>query len=389
MNELQTLLAGLKNDSMQFHNFSDNKTAFGYDDPAVQALLSYLGYDGKTAFGYDADAMNYNADAMNYSDSNQNMWNNPYAANNWVKQQLSSSNLTTYKARVFYTPGPGPTFNPVTVTFFRGNFNSGTFNTRGDLVFTNTGGDTATIMGLTTPMETLMSITETEPWTLAFIRMNPKSVTQLDNPIQITENTQWNSGKFNEINPDIYLSPDQYQTLRVDVPFNMPIDRKNGFTWDIDVDQTGTGTGLAMFVSNTLSPTKAIQNQPMVRSLGTMTPNRFYQPSAPAGQIRDAIGMRDLSALANHPQVQQMMANHPAIQNLMNNNKAKTLIPLLTGGGAGALGLGGAALGALAPLAPILGPLAATAKGRETLAHLQATISKFAPHLNLHSMFGG
>ncbi len=287
--QIQRLMKTLEHKSMQYRNFSPNRTAFGYDadsfnfdNAAMQQLLSYM---GKSALGYDSDALNYGGSAF---------------PANWTKQQEASGNLTTYKLRVIYTPGPNPP-KPVRVTFFRSAFNTGTFDPiTGDLVFTNANGDTASIVGMTTSTKTLYNLTETEPFVLSFIRMTPKSQSQLDNPVKILRNTQWDSGQFNNINPDIYISPDQYQLLKADVPFNLDIDKKQGFEWDIDVDQTGTGVGLVLFIGKTLESTKALQNKPIVRELGPQV-NTFYQPGLPAGQIRNAIAMQELQHIMRNP----------------------------------------------------------------------------------------
>ncbi len=311
--KINAMMRGMKDQSMQFYNMNgaQNRTAFGMDggldaDTAdVMAFLMNNGYFDKKNF--NADAMNFNADAMNYNGmssfgmDNNTLYTNSIAGSQWVKQEIASASLTTFKIRIVYTPVAGSP-EPVQVTLFRSSFDTaGTFNGAGNLVYTNAGGDTATVIGLTVPMKTLLGLTETEPFRLSFIRMKPRSITQLDNPIEVTENTQWNSSKTNEINPDIYEDPYQQQALVVDVPFNIIINQKVGFTWSIDPDQTSPGLGMALFIAQTLEPTKALQNQPIVRNLGNGQNANFFVPSAPAYALQNAIATKTIQNIGSNP----------------------------------------------------------------------------------------
>lgn len=339
------LIQGLQNESMNYYNFSANNNAYGMDND-VNNLLAAINYSGDTnALGYDADAHNYDSDAHNFNPRAIAQNGSPFKSK-WTEERIAAANLTTFKCRVIWSVGTGGALaNPVEVTFFRSAFNNGVFNAGGDLVFTNNVGNTATIRGLTVPMRTLMNITETEPFTIAFARLTPKTVTQFDNPMNILRNTQWNSGEFNTIEPDIYVDPYQFQTLRTDVPFNIPVDKKRGFTWTIDPDQTITGCGIVFFVSNVYEPTKAIQDKPVVRNLGNGQ-QQFFQPQQASG-LRHMIQNGQLANIAHLPHVRDAVQNH------------------LHGLGMGAAA--GAALPAIAALGP-LGPiLAATPKGRELL----------------------
>ncbi len=300
MDKHRKLISDLEDKSMQFFNYSNNDSAFGYN-----AAKQFFSYHGNTAFGYDADALNYDADALNFN-------NGASDGSKWTQEKIASANLTTFKCRVVWAlAAGGATSNPVDVVFFRSAFNTGTFDGSGNLVFTNAAGNTATIRGLTVSMQTLMNITETEPFTIAFARISPKSVTQLDNPMTILKNTQWKSGAFNDIEPDTYIDTYQTQTLRVDVPFNIQVDKKRGFSWTIDPDQTVNGCGITFFVSSTFEPTKALQDKPAVRNLGNGA-NTFYTPNMPAAQLRQDIMIKEIGA---HPMVQSAIAAHTAAIN--------------------------------------------------------------------------
>lgn len=362
MTPQERLTAGLQNDSMQFYNFNGKG-----GDPETE-LLNFMYTSNPTAFGYDANAMGYDASALNYS--------GPIPAAmqpKWTQEAIAAANLTSYRCKVIWAVGTGgSTKNPVDVQFFRSSFNTGTFNGSGDLVFTNSAGNTATIKGMNISYQKLMQITETEPFNLAFARIAPKSTSQLLNTMQILRNTQWGSGNFNELTPDDYLDPYQEQTLRIDVPFNMPIDRKNGFTWTIDSDQDGTGCGITFWVNTTLEPTNAIVNKPLVQQLGNGVQQAFYTPQAPAGQIRNAIAQHQLANIGMGRPMQQLMQSHPLAQMMQNH-------PMLnpTHNPFAAAAAVPAVAGAALPLMAALGPFApalATPQGQQLLHNVVSRI---------------
>lgn len=358
MTSQERLKAGLQNDSMQFYNFT------GKGGDPENDLLNFMYTANPTAFGYDANALGYDANALNYS--------GPFPSGTqpkWTQEAIAAANLTSFRCKVIWALGTGGLVkNPVDVTFFRSSFNTGVFNGSGDLVFTNAAGNTATIKGMNISFQKLMQITETEPFNLAFARIAPKSTSQLLNTMQILENTQWGSFKGNELTPDDYLDPYQEQTLRIDVPFNMPIDRKHGFTWTIDSDQDGNGCGITFWVNTTLSPTNAVMNKPVVQQLGNGVQQAFYTPQAPAGQIRNMIAQHQLAGFTQRPMVQNMLQNHPMINNLVHHPMAAAAAaPAMMG----AAGLAAPALlAALGPFAPAL----ATPQGQQLLHNVLGKI---------------
>jgi hypothetical protein len=348
------LIDGLQKDSMQYYNFSGNQTAFGYEgDPDYNNLLNFM--ENPSAFGYDANAFGYDANAFGYNGATTQM------PGRWTKEAVAAANLTTYKLRIIWAVGTGgDTKNPVDIQLFRSAFNTGTWSGN-DLVFTNSAGNTATIKGLTMPFKQLIGITETEPFTIAFARITPKSLTQLDNQITVQNQTQWKSGYYNSIGPDEYIDPYQMQTLRVDVPMNIPVDKKKGFDWTIDSDQDGNGCGMVLFVSNTWEATKALQDKPVVSNLGGGVNQQFYTPVAPAGQIRHMIAAKELMQNAAQRFIPQSM------KPMLNQAFVKPMIPGMMAAGATS---GMAALGAAAPALMPFAPLLATPMGQNLVQNL-------------------
>jgi len=305
---IKDLINGLKAGSLDWKNFSPNVSALGYDAD-IKNFMNYMGSHGMSALGFNT-AFHYDADAFNYSGPPAEIMGDKKALAAWLDQQVNSGAMTTYKMRVFYTPGPG-LHGPVDVTFFATAFNTGTFDGSGNLVFTNSTGDTATIQGLTTngigqtvSMKTLFNLTETEPFTVGFIRMRPKTVDQLDNAINIIKESQYGASQNNSIAPDDYVDPYQYQLLRVDVPLNSHASKKHGWSWTIDEDQTGNGISMTLFIPKTLDPTKELSGKDQLRNLNSGVQPPFYTPTHPSGQLNAVAG---LSTLASNDTVKSVM----------------------------------------------------------------------------------
>lgn len=300
----------------QAHQGANNWRNFGGNnfDADLNQFCNWAGREGLTAFGFDADISNYGGDsALGYLPP-QNIMQDKKALGAWLDSQVSSGAMTTYKMRTFYTAGVGVPAS-VDVTYFAEAFNTGTFSS-GDLVFTNAGGDTATIRGVTknlisgtVTMENFMFLTQTEPFTLGFIRMRAKSATQLENAMDIIDGTQFGGAKGNSITPDDYINPDQYQFLRVDVPFNIGISKKKGFKWTIDEDQTGTGVSFTLFIPTTLDPEKALKGESQVRVLNGGNIPPFSNPNMPANLGRPAQPSPKLIAMASNPLVKSIISN--------------------------------------------------------------------------------
>lgn len=285
-------------------------------DADIMNFMNYLGREGMSALGFDADISNYGGNsAFGFAMPSQDILQNKSALAGWLDAQVMAGTMTTYKMRSFYTPGGGA-HGPVDVTYFAQAFNTGTFSS-GDLVFTNATGDTATIRGVTrnlisgtVTMENFMFLTQTEPFTLGFIRMRAKSADQLENAMDIIDGTQYGGAKGNSITPDDYIDPDQYQFLRVDVPMNVPISNKNGFKWTIDEDQTGKGVSFTLFIPTTYDPQKALKGENPTRVLNAGVVPPFFTPSNASGTGRPMGNVSPkLIQMASNPLVKAVIGN--------------------------------------------------------------------------------
>lgn len=279
----------------KYNGYNPNKSAYGFKgyDADVMNFLNYMGKGnaqaGMSALGfknYDADFRNFDAISMANTMS-------PKDLRAWLQGQVASGAMTTSRLRVVYTPGVGSPA-PVEIKLFSTIFTTGVFNGDGDLVFTNAGGDTATVSCMTTngptagnlvTIKQLYDMTNTQPFTIGFMRIKVKTVAQFDYAIGITADGQFGGYGGNSIVPDDYVDPDQYQFLRVDVPMNADASNQKGFTWTIDEDQTGAGVNMTLFITTTINPNKQLAGQSQIRVLNNGVDNTFFTPSAPTGQL--------------------------------------------------------------------------------------------------------
>lgn len=183
-------------------------------------------------------------------------------------QQFDQRGLSTYNFRIFYTDVSG-TGTPVTVTLFRSYFNPGTF-VGDDLVFTNSLGDTATVNGVTSPFRTFQQRAETQPLRIAFTREKPVSDAQFDNAITFLHSSVYGGNRDNNVVPETFITPEQFQLLRVDIPMNFDVDGERG--WQLNINATETlvagGTRFTLFVNKIVDPTRELKGKSPVANLG-------------------------------------------------------------------------------------------------------------------------
>jgi len=262
---------------------------------AVNALemgsMNYHNYDTSQDYhGNEASALGYDPD-LEYDDGTYLNAMGRYIP----RQTMEPKGQITYDLQINYLDGGGGLGNPVNVTLFQLIFNEGTF-VGNDLVFTNGTLDTATVVGITSPFRAIMERSQTEPFNINFVRMNPVAAPQFNTKWRFDDQSVWGGGKFNNLTPKTFITPLQFQLLRVDVPINYGIDSDSGFSFDVlssEVIGLG-GLQMTLFIDKILNPTRAMKGKPAVQSLtgrGIMA-----QMAASADPIQNA---RTLVALEN------------------------------------------------------------------------------------------
>ncbi len=155
--------------------------------------------------------------------------------------------LNTYGLNITYIPNVLPG-SPVTVTLFSTDTNPGVVvgNT---LVFTNGAGDQAIVTGRTASFIQFQNRLRYAPFNIKFGRLNPIDAAQFNQELRYEQNTVWGSGKFNTILPEEHLTPDQFQTLRVDIPMNFSVDSQRGITFEVGNTEVAPGLNWTFWVN--------------------------------------------------------------------------------------------------------------------------------------------
>lgn len=272
--EMRKAAAALELQTMGYHNYD---TTIDYDEQYIDAG-SALNYDPNLSFDED------------YEESVLNMMGR------YTKRGgLMPKGQITYDLQINYVNVA--TNLPVRVTLFQLNFNEGTF-VGSDLVFSNAGGDTATVVGITSSFRALMERSRTQQFRINYVRMNPVAAGQFGAAWRFDFQSVWGGGKFNNLTPKTFITPLQFQLLRVDVPINYDIDEERGFSFDVQTTEIAANGGLQMtlFIDRINNPTMALKGKQPVQNLtgkGIME-----SQAASADPIRNAQKLLALRKLA-------------------------------------------------------------------------------------------
>lgn len=120
------------------------------------------------------------------------------------------------------------------------------FEENGDLVFTNAAGDKTTISCTTVPYRALLEATMNGSFRIDTIRATYTSSNQIAQSIIHRDRTILGGTRENNINPNDYFRPDQFQSLRVDIPVGLSIDRQKGLFFPVLAENS---INMTVFVS--------------------------------------------------------------------------------------------------------------------------------------------
>lgn len=189
---------------------------------------------------------------------------------------------STFELQVFYTAVVGVA--DVTVQLFRSYFNPGVF-VGDDLVFTNAAADTGTVRGITAIYRALQLRAETQPFKIHFVRLEPVATAQLGERWTFLKSSVWGGNKDNNLTPRTFITPEQFQLGRVDVPINMIADGERGIQFDLNPSETLVlgGFQITLFIDKIMDPTRKLQGKSEVLSL--KSPRGIVDP-APAESLQ-------------------------------------------------------------------------------------------------------
>lgn len=224
-NELRNLANILESESKDLKNFNNNDSVLNFDSD----------------FSFNAEYQEYG---------------HAYTGRNGIVAR----GQTTYDLIISHDNAVAVS---VPIQLFESYFNTGTF-VGNNLTFTS-GGATVTIQGMTAPFKALMNRSQTQPFRINFMRMLPQAASQLSQGVTFKTNSVWGASKQNNLTPNTYIDPNQYQLLRVDVPANFIVDGERGIEFSVNA---GEEIAVTLFIDQILDQTKSLQGENPVRNLG-------------------------------------------------------------------------------------------------------------------------
>lgn len=229
-----------------------------------EVARNYHNYD--SAFGAD-DSHNYDS-ALDYDgESILNMVGDGQA-----------KGLSNYSCNVVYVDNSSSGAN-VEVEFFGTDFNNGVI-TGSSLVFTNNFGDTGTITGNTANFVAFQNQIRYAPLRVAYFRMNPQTSAQFNTVLTFRKDSVLGGFKGNTLTPNDFLTPEQFQLLRVDVPVNAPFNGERRMIMQLLATETTPGTNMIFWISQLEQNIRRLQgknsviqmNAPGIQNTGPSIP---------------------------------------------------------------------------------------------------------------------
>ena len=111
------------------------------------------------------------------------------------------------------------------------------WNEQGDLVFITDNGNT-TIHCNEIPYRDLFNHTRNNSILITRIRMTVTNQAQFNNSFNFVERTIFGMSKTNVLAPNNEFSPDQFQSLKLDIPKKIPIDKQKGWNYRVESGNT-------------------------------------------------------------------------------------------------------------------------------------------------------
>jgi len=228
--EMREAMKAIQDDSQGYHNFD-------------------------TLMNMDESNMNFDTLMMDSFEDEPSVLNAIGAANRYqVPKPMKPRGQITYDLTAIYTPVAGVP-GPVDITLFSFNFTPGIFVGETQ-VFTNAAGDFVTVTGRTASWRAMMLRSQTQPFRINFIRMNVVDDVQFSIPYFFIKNSVWGGNQDNNLSPDTFLTPEQFQLLRVDVPCNYKVDSERGIRIAIQPTEIAPkGVRMQLFIDQVNNPT--------------------------------------------------------------------------------------------------------------------------------------
>lgn len=220
----------------------------------------YRGYDASMGYDITDDELLYDA-GMAQFDPN---WDSALGFND---RQSKAMGLSTYAIRVLYVDNSG-LGNPVEVELFGTDFNTG-IPLGQTLVFTNADGDNAIVSGRRVSFIAMQNRLRYSPFRIRYARIKPQDTDQFDNPWIYRFDSVWGGLKENDQTPEEYLTPEQFQLNRVDLPMGYSVDSEHRIIFDVNpTEAVGTGLNITFWIDKVEDPIQKLKGQPALKNMG-------------------------------------------------------------------------------------------------------------------------
>lgn len=235
------------------------------------------------------DYNNYDS-ALDYAEEEESVLDYDSALDYYEEDSIMSMvgdprkhGLSNYSTRTIYEDNSGSGAS-VEVEFFGTDFNVGN-EVGASLVFTNNFGDTGTITGITANFIAFQNQLRYAPFRVAYARMSPQDQAQFQELLTFRKDSVLGGFKGNTITPNDYLTPEQFQLLRVDIPMNAPFNGERRMLMNLLSTETVPGVNIIFWISQLEQNIRKLQNKPSVIQMQ----GQGLQNSAPSISTRDAL----------------------------------------------------------------------------------------------------
>lgn len=207
-----------------------------------------------------------NFDSTSMFDSSALNFNQPSVLDYDEDKGQKVVGLSTYSLSVRYVPGAGPNL-PVQFELFGTNWNTGTVVGQ-TLVFQNAGGDQAIVTGITAPITVFQEELRSAIFRAKWVRQVVVNAAQFGYQYRLQQDKIYGSGKYNTLNPEEFITPEQYQLLRVDVQLNTAFDTNRRFISTCGPTEIGVGTKYVFWIDGVTAPIEELNGKSPVINMG-------------------------------------------------------------------------------------------------------------------------
>lgn len=237
--EIQRLLRNIEAEVSNSRNYKSFDSSMGYDQDFVDDGM--LNFDSSMQFDPEDSVLGF-------------------------KGKRKELGLSTYAINILYVDNFA-SGTPVSVELFGTDFNTGTIVGQ-TLVFTNPAGEQAIVSGRRVSFVALQNRLRYSPFRIRYARIKPQDADQFDNPWVYRTDSVWGGLQENDQTPEEYLTPEQFQLLRVDMPMGYSVDSEHRIIFDVNATEIGNGMNVTFWIDKVEDPISKLKGKPALKQMG-------------------------------------------------------------------------------------------------------------------------